>query len=496
MSINYKTAKHICNVIRRQVQSSFPDLYINFIVHAEGGRTKAFTSELDFIRDQPSGELAINHIQSPQHKGILESNRSCFSLISYDQQPGFLGFLQSNSYLSICFINYERFKNEDNLRNHAFHLAWHAIALYDDYINANTDKNKSQTNLFEDNGNVLLTNLTPIEWKHRNLQADIFSASIQTLQGREDTLATLSKQRISDTLNATPGFIAENFPFPICLDTLDFVFQSKIDSCRKRKKTTLAAAEIAKEMGETYEASSIEQWKTFSMPAQEMAWLRHEPQSILGAAIYTSENTYVQSIADMISERMGIKPKIISISQDYNPFTTRESNQRNHKKQCMRLIDNALNQIGKENQHNIIKEIIKKQSTSLENESMMGWCSSALIQAQKYIEQHENSDNMDEIYLNAKTIFIKEVDAIPWDTLQHFSLSLLEYRRNHTRESITEIIKIAERNDEFSSIYHALVVIDDYRNKILQEEAVRIEELRNSPSNITDFVSPNTIKNA
>lgn len=495
MSVDYKTAKHICNVIRRQVQSSFPDLYINFIAHTEGRRPKAFLEELDFIRDQPSGEFAINHIQSPQHKNILEHSRSCFSLISYDQRPGFLGFFKSNSYLSICFINHEHFQNENNLRNHAFHLAWHAIALYDDYTNTDIDKNSSHTKLFKNENNILLTNLTPVEWKHRNLQADIFSASIQTLQGRKDTLETLSKQRICDTLRATPGFIAENFPFPICLDTLDFVFQNKIDACKKRKKTALAAAEIAKEMGKAYEESSIEQWKIFSTPAQEMAWLGHEPHSILGSAIYTSENTYVQSIADMISEKMNIKPKIISTSQDYNPFTTKETNERSHKKQCLRLIDNAINQINKENHSNIIKEIIRKQSRSLEKESMMGWCSSALIQAQDYIEQHKDADNMDEIYRNAKVIFIKEIDTISWDTLTHFSRALLEYRRNHTQHKITEIISIAEKNDEFSSIYHALIAIDEYRKKLSEEDNKKIEEQKKLPSNITDFISPNAIKN-
>ncbi|MGH1377556.1 MAG: hypothetical protein ACRBB3_01925 [Alphaproteobacteria bacterium] len=494
MSVNYKTAKHICNVIRRQVQSSYPDLYINFIVHTEGGRPKAFSEELDKIREHPAGDFAIDHVKDPQFSDILRNSRSCFSLISYDKQPGFLGFFQSNSYLSICFINYERFKNEDNIRNHAFHLAWHAISLYNDYINSQKNDNNDQVYSYKNENNILLPTITQTEWKHRNLQADIFSSSIQTLLGRENSLNILSKQRIYDTLNATPGFIAENFPFPVCLDTLDFVFQNKIDACKKRKKTALAAAEIAEEMGKAYDESSIAQWKLFSTPTQEMAWLGHDPKSILGAAIYTSENTYAQSIADMISEKMDLKPKIIPTSQDYNPFTTKEANERNHKKQCLRLLDNVINQIDKDNNQDIIKEIVKKQSASLEKESMMGWCSSALIQTQDYIEQHKSQDDMDDLYKNAKNIFIKEVDAISWETLASFSIALLEYRRNHTNKGIKEIIKIAERNDEFSSIYHALSAIEKYKQKVSEEEKKQIEEQEKLPSNITDFISPNAIK--
>lgn len=494
MSVDYKTAKHICNVIRRQIQGGFPDLYINFIVHAEDKRKQAFSEDKESLSGHSAGDFAINHLQDPKHMSILEKNRSCFSILAYDKQPGFLGFFQSDSYLSILFINHERFPNEDNLRNHAFHLAWHAIALYRNFMDADTKGTNHSADLFKDSDNILRTDMTSAQWKHRNLQADIFAVSIQTLQGRENTLDILSKQRMSDTLHATPGFVAENFPFPVCLDTLDFVFQNKINQYKKSKKPIIAATEIAEEIGKAYDESSIEQWRSFSLPAQEMAWLGHNPKSILGAAIYTSENTYAQSIADMLAERMDIKPDVVSTSQEYNPFTAQEANERIHKKQCNQLIDNILNKIHEEKNHAIIMEVIQKQNIFLQDTSLIGWCSSALIQTKIYIEQSDLSNDIVGILKHARTVFQEEVNSIPWDTLVHFSRALFIHRRNNIHQTMDDIINIADKNDEFASIYHVLTTVNNKEDKTeAKANEVSPDDL---PPNISDFISPNAVKGA
>lgn len=491
MTVDYKTATHICNVVRRQVQNSFPDLYINFIIHKENKRKYAFSVEKENILTHSAGDVVLDHFQDPQHAPQLDKDRSCFAMLAYDKQPGFLGFFQQEYYLSICFINYERFNNQENLRNHAFHLAWHAIALYKDFSNQNTGKSNNIEIRFEDNHNVLLTKLSPSQWCHRNLEADIFSASIQTLQGRADALDILSKQRMADTLNPTPGFIAERFPFPICLDTLDFVFENKINQYKKSKKTAIAAAEIAEEIGKAYDESSIEQWRIFSIPAQEMAWLGHSPKSILGAAIYTSENTYAQSIADMLAERMEIKPEIIPTSQEYNPFTAQEANEHIHKKQCNQLIDNILNKIHEEKNNAIIMEVIQKQNLFLQGTSLTGWCSSALVQTNIYIEQSDLSGDIIEILKHAKTVFQEEVASIPWDTLVHFSHALFNHRRSNITQTMDDIINIADENDEFASIYHVLTTVNNAQSKTEENE-----NTFNSPQNISDFISLNAIKGA
>ncbi|PCK00382.1 MAG: hypothetical protein COA45_00960 [Zetaproteobacteria bacterium] len=488
MSVDYKTAKHICNVIRRQIQGSFPDLYIHFTVHAEDKRHQTFAKDKETISGYPAA--AIEHMQTPQFLNLLKKNRSCFSLISYDKQPGFLGFFESSTYLSICFINYERFQNENNLRNHAFHLAWHAISLYKNFIHQNTDEPDGDETLFTDQDNILLPKLTTKQWNHRNLEADIFSASIQALQGRDNALSTLSQQRMSDTLNATPGFIAENFPFPVCLDTLDFVFENKIAHHKKNKRPATAAAEITEEIGKAYDISSIEQWRSFSIPAQEMAWSGHNPESILGAAIYTSENTYAQSIADMLAERLNIKPETIPLSQEYNPFTAQEANERIHKRHCRQLIENILNKIHETRKNTLIMEIIEKQSMLLQKSSLTGWCSSALIQTNTYIEQSDLSENITSTLNHAKTVFQKETNSIPWDTLVHFSRALSNNRRNNLNQTIDDIISIAEENDEFSSIYHALTTVKEYKSTVEKEK----KESGGSSLNISDFISPNAIK--
>ena len=84
------------------------------------------------------------------------------------------------------------------------------------------------------------------------------------------------------------------------------------------------------EISQTYDSTIIEQWKSFSLPAQQMAWTGHEPKTIIGAALYTCENTYTQSTADMVAEKMEIKPEPITSFQDFNPFTKNEINAHTH----------------------------------------------------------------------------------------------------------------------------------------------------------------------
>lgn len=454
MTVDSKAAKHICNVIQRQLRDSYRYLNIEFISHKEDEREKAFTNAKCKIARQKCGASIIDHITNSKH--LLKKNNS--ELVAIARSKSFLS-QKGKYYLALCFINLDDFENENHLRNDALNLTYQAIELYSDFLSDKTNGKNSKCYV---KGKIIAPKLNQHEICLRNLRADIFSCISQTLQGRAKTLETLSKQRMVDTLSPKLHFPAENFPFPICIDTLSFFYEHNIDQYRKNKDPIIAAVKAAKEIGLTYEIASIERWKSFSIPAQEMAWIGSDPTLIIGSALYTSENTYVQSISNIFSDKLNIAPEMMDIYQDYNPFTSQEVNEHIHKKQCNELFRNLQDKIRNQADYHMLSDIAKKQNQMLLNSSIMGWCASALIQASDIIKQSSEDDNISTVVDAARNAFNKEVDSIPWDTLAHFSLMLLKNRRNNVND-----IKItAKINDEFSSIYNSIIFTDSYKYAI------------------------------
>src|SRR5690606_10783446 len=105
-------------------------------------------------------------------------------------------------------------------KNHALHMVWHALALLGDLENKKPAENEKQP--FRIDGGFAIPDLVTLELSARNLRGDIFSAIFQTLVGSEDAVNQICMQRVNDTLSPARGFISENYPFPMCVETLQF----------------------------------------------------------------------------------------------------------------------------------------------------------------------------------------------------------------------------------------------------------------------------------
>ena len=500
MSVDYKSAKHICNVIRRQVQGCYPELHIHFTIHEENERGKVFAADAKVIGEHPAGKYAIHYPNEEDTRKIMEKNRTRFVSIARYNSPGFLGFFQHNAYLGLCFVNYSRFESVEHLRSHTLHIVWHAIALYKEYEHYRKTKSREKPDSFIDDHNILIPTLTKQQLHHRNLMGDIFSACVQTLQGRDEAFETLSKQRAHDTLSAHVSFRAEEFPFPMCIDTLEYIFKDNINQYKKNKKTILSAIKITEDIGGTYEPTSIEQWRSFSFPAQQMAWAGYDEQTILGAALYTGENTYAQSIADMISETIGVKPKIIANIQDYNPFTDQEANERLHKKMCKELLDNLQRRLARREDYKLILDVINKQNQAFMEGKVMGWCVPALLPMAEMIKKCRDDDIFEDILREAINIFEQEVENIKWDTLSYLSQKLFYVKRDYGELTWEYILDTTSGDDEFSSILCGLMLAQKLKD---EDNDTAPQTTSSTPPkdsddkkgvNISDFISPHAIK--
>ncbi len=467
MSLDKKTARHICNVTRRQIQNSFPDLHIHFCVHGENTRRETLTKEFDIINEHPAGKYLTDYHDQDAVEKIMRKNKSRFVSIARHNTPGFLGFCRHNSYFALCLINHERFTNEENLRNHAYSIAWHAIATYREYLE--TKKNRRRANMasFIDDNNVLIPNVNEEELALCNLMADIFSVCAQTLSGRKNVIKIMNEQRLSDTLTPQKGFRSEQFPFPVCTDQLEVIVKKLTQKYKKEKKTVFAAVKMTEEIREIYDTSIVEQWKSFSLPAQQMAWTGHSPEIIIGAALYTAENTHTQAIADMVAEKMEIKPESISGFQINNPFTKPETNAQTHRMMGKKIMESALNKVRQTSNHKELLDIAYKQNELLSKNDAMGWSAGALLRASEMIKHCENTDILPSIIEQSKEVFWSEFSAIHWDTLNHFSYYIFKQRLSGKHLSQDDIIELSAENEEFTTIYNAL-----YALKLAKEEKV------------------------
>lgn len=464
MSVDPKIAKHVCSVVRRQAERTLPGFSIHFLVHPEFGREKAYSKAIRTLSQDKVGQHIVDHFMEESYAGILNGNRSNCALLSFQKNPGFLGFNKHEKYLGFIFVNYERFRSEEELKSHVLHLTWQAINLYQ-VLNDPDGAKASVRDDYEIDHNIILPTKNLNTECHNNLQADIFSASMQSLQGKENALDMLFKQRMRDTVQKDIGFNAEDFAFPICRDTLEFVFTSHVAQYKKSKRMIEAALQISEDLGKTYDVASIEQWRSFAIPAQEMAWNGHPPETVLGAAIYTAEDTFTQSIADMIAEYLKIKPESFTSFDDYNPFAHPDVNERMHKKRCEDVIKAVTGRIFKQSDYPLLIEVAEKQNNALLSGSAMGWCVTGLLEAAERIKHMDSDSDLMETLEKARERFIETVASIPWETLAFLSKVAVDYRRQRTEHKVEELLGIIEEYEELESVYYAIYKAQDMAKK-------------------------------
>ncbi|MDH5723392.1 MAG: hypothetical protein OEY94_08750 [Alphaproteobacteria bacterium] len=484
MAIDYKIANHNCNIVRRILNPVMPDLTLFFIIHGEDERSKQFSKNIHYIREHPCGELVVEYIKN--NPEILTYNRTSFCGLSRANSSGFLGFLKSESSIALCFMNQDRFETEEYFKNHAFHIAWHAYALLRDVKKEDVSLYKfSEPN---NKKSFILPSLEIEELRHRNLVADIFSASIQYLMGKENALDVMAQQRLDGTVKKDIGFISENFPFIIALDTLDHALKSdKVEKEKKKGNSAKNAIDIALSTAKTYTAQSTTQWSGFSYPAQHMAWCGFEPEKILGAAIYTNENTYIHSIADTVAERLNIKPEMISKFQDFNPFTEYEANNRLHSKFTETVFDKIINKIRTPKEYMVLLAEARTQNNKLLEGNPIGWCAHSIIVVSQTFEASQ-AETFDEAILSrSKELFNEEQLTIDFQILWNFSQTIFEFLRTGNKIDAACIEKINESYPEFGSICRAISYINNMSDQI--DEAKKKQK-----TGIYSFISSNTLK--
>ncbi|MCB1592939.1 MAG: hypothetical protein KDI90_10870 [Alphaproteobacteria bacterium] len=518
MTVDRKTALHICKVIARQIQSGYPDLTLKFAVHEERNRQKALVRETPEIQEHPAGQVLLDYIMASKDKDIT-GNRSRFVGLAQHSNPGVLGFFRSTETIGLFFVNHERFKSQEDLKNHALHMVWHALALYDDYAQAEKNQQQETGTLpsiakrkkereseasakkndkdapdsrFEISEDVILTKLEIQDQYHRNLLADIFSATFQAIHGTENAIRNLATQRMLDTLTPQLGFVSERYPYPVCLETLELLFSESMRASGRKEKGVALAARITSEIGMTYQVNAIKQWRSFCVPAQEMAWCGFKPETILGAAIYTNENTYVRSIADMVSEHLEIKPEIFSSLNDYNPFADAEWNKRLHEKMAVERYKTAMEKIRTPEDHKILLQEAAKQCQKLKGGNPIGWSAHALVALSDEIILTDPK-TLAHQKKRLQTLFEQHFRRVSWENLRSFARFIFRQRRDGNEITMPLLASVPAKTEDIVLIKDTFTKLDELAT-LTEEAAAKEEEKSKSQGSFASFARPNALK--
>lgn len=466
MSVELNTAKHICKVVSKQIKSGFPELTIEYILHKENERAQTLDKNLPNIKKHVAGKTLLESPSLADKQKILEKNKSRFTVIAKHEKNGILGLFKSRAFIGISFINYDRFRSASDLRNHALHLAWHAIELYLDAIR--TKKDDDDIISFIEDKNLFIPHLDEAQRAYRNLISDIFSATVQRLQGRKNAFEHVVTQRIYDTLTPQPDFEAEIFPSPICADTFDFAFNNCEKNNRHESDLFVKAANITRDISAAFDINTIEQWRNFALPAQYMAWTGSSPETILGAALYTAENIHTQSISDMIAERMDLRAELLSVIDAYNPFAHPETNLKIHKKKCTKLKDNIFFKIQNQSNIGLLLDEATKQNQKLFDNDLSGWCADILIKTYHHFKSDLRIKTFYESRRSAIALMDDEIKKSDFQTLATLSdLMFKKIRKGYALDKNT-IINLAQKLDDAKYIVDTVERLDELETTLPQ----------------------------
>jgi len=438
MVLKQDALNDICELTTKQVQDLYPDLQLMFIPHESGQFHEIIETNEHEVLKHPAGKIA---------KSILEKNAtrelSSFLGMAIDHQVKWLGLSSRENVLGLFNINTSEFTGPKDARRGIYHLAWHAIDLFE------IRQKPEYASKFR--SGPMIPKRSPLNMARLNLQADIFSAIMSGLMGEEDALDALAHLRAKDSIAPIYTRRAEDYPYVIALETAKYAYNELQALKIPRAKYMHYARQVAIEVSQAFDETNIKQWWGFSEPAQDMAWRNFSPELILGCSIYTSEDTFVRATAHLVSDISDIAPaKGVKLSGTYNPFATQESNQLLHRELVEKAFQEAMARGVAEESGQPLLLAANAQNADLVEGRILGWCANALQAAAKAFEGAVSS-GISPAQAAALEFQSTKEDAT-WDSLKKIGDNVVEQKRKGFAITMNDISDMAASKPEFAFV--------------------------------------------
>ncbi len=415
MTVKRDMVEDICALADRQVQDLYPHLQLLFIPHESGQFSEIVETNEYSVSEHPATDVA---------RSILEKNTSrelsSFLGMAINQKVKWLGLTSSEYILGLFNININEFESAKEARRTIYHLAWHAIDLY--------EIRQKPEYMTKFRTGPMIPKRSPMNLARLNLQADIFAAVMGGLMGDEKSLSSLACQRAKDSISAVYSRRAEDYPFVIAAETAKYAYSELLSMKPPPTKYMHFARQIALEVSQTFDETNIRQWWGFSEPAQDMAWRNFNNQTILSCAIYTSEDPFVRATAHLVSDLSGTE--IMSnteIERAYNSFANHEQNQLLHRELMEKTFEDAIARGLAMESGQPLLIAANEQNENLADGRIIGWCASALQAAARAFE-NALSNGAPPLQA-AKIEFESTKEETGWESLKKIGESVIEQKR-------------------------------------------------------------------
>jgi hypothetical protein len=436
MGLQVETVTETCRAIAQQLHDRHNDITLHFVVHRDRRRSDALGKAAGEVAEHPAAAAArdlLTQAINDEKDGLIGAALARENL--------FLGLAVRDSLLALATINVERFDSMKDVRAQAWHLVWHAMDAL--------EHRKSPAGSTAVRRETITRKRTDAEMAAANLRADVFATVMAAFQGSGDAVPRLAKMRGVTAMQGRVGHRPELYPFPITAESAGLLLGQIKQKSMSKKKWMDEGLRTARQIAKTVDAEAVSDWISFATDAQDMAWRGYNGEQILGAAMNTSDNTQIRSLAHLIAEITGIKPvSVFDLKGDYSPFATETYNEQLHERTVDLVFNEAMIAARRQRSAEPLIDTANSQNLKLLSGHLLGWCAGALqASARAWAAAGPNSS---EAYDAAKREFETERSRTAWSALRELSGKIVTSYRENVPVTLGSLLEMSsnDRNAE------------------------------------------------
>lgn len=459
MALPLQKTRALCEKLAHNVESVTKNLMIMPIVHCQDEREDAISSARRNIEDTTIDSEIIKVF-----KNSKRFEKSQFLGLAYANTKKWFGFKKSSKYVSIFTINADDLGDEKTLVETFFSFVSHTLDLIT-LIEDDSPNNKIRRN----NSGSLFLPKNDINRTKANLRADVFSALMVSMLRKDiEEAKSLALRRANEAMESIKHHKPEDYPFFMAMEATEYISAKLYENRPAPSKRIEFARQLTIDLTMTFDDELVHQWRHFTIPAQDMAWRNREKKDIICAALNTSDDAYVRSIAYSISELTDIPPaKLKDIQGIHNAFTDNEVNERAHNKAADDIFEEILGRCLEKESSRALRDIANDQNLALLKGQVRGWCAAALQCAARAFDNAKSSG----VYpaQAARLEFETGRENVDWETIKKMGNIILQQNRNGDVVTLSGLVSQYQGHPELITIIDSLnetVHSSEYKEKL------------------------------
>ena len=432
-TISFKKAKYLSDVISDQLIAYKPNHNVIFVINGSQDNEKAIVERQSEILFLSQGQAIQNklkkHLDNP-------STRSALMAVIIEEKKKVMGLMSQKTYTAVINLDTTNINDETIIKSNIYGLIWQFISVVKD-INSNNEEFITQQD------DTFFPKWNHLEAAKRQMYADAFGASVLQIDDLRTAIKHIAKHQIKELFMDLRTFDAKMYPFPAIMETSQLVFEDLIHARGHKETSFQTATKIVDEIDYSIDINTALQWRNFIEPAREMAWARVAVTHILGAALYTSEDVYNRSLAQLVSEILNCEPAPIIEFDGYNAFADADNQNRAHKMACLETFEFAMKTGTLEEKAATFIDFAEQSCDMLLQSKPCGWCTPALFEVAKTLNTSVNTDKE-----TLSKIFSKEINIMDWNIIRMLNKNLIDRKSQGKKCDLDSIIDILRQDEE------------------------------------------------